>query len=177
MEVIELEFEGQIYFLRKEHWTDYRGIVVPQYLQRELSSLYAKTLDLTALSVSQIIEYADNFKENQAYVLAIHYYEYAVNICEKDQISYVLPRITSCYRKIGKPQKVIDILSYSSNKFGKSVVSCMLLTSAAAAYCDMGDHENALKCCNRAYASGAKGNEELSLVYKRIKKEKPELFQ
>ena len=174
---IELKHEGQLYFLKNEHWVDSRSIVVPQYLQMELSSLYAKTLDLTSLSFSQIIEYADKFNKNQSHLLAIHYYEYAANLCDKGQIAYILPRITSCYRKIGKPQKVIDILSYASNKFGKDVVSFALLTSAAAAYCDIGDYDNALKCCKRAYASGAKGSEEISLVYKRIKKEKPELFE
>ena len=55
-----------------------------------------------------------------------------------------------------------------------SCLSPALLTSLSAAYCDVGNYEMARKCANKAYAiQGGSLNysNELSLVYKRIKKE------
>ena len=36
-------------------------------------------------------------------------------------------------------------------KYGVEIVNEALLTSVAAAYCDIGEPENAIKCCNWAY--------------------------
>ena len=52
------------------------------------------------------------------------------------------------------------------------MITPALLTSAAAAYCDLGDYDRAKKCCDRAFAQlNGKRNGELSAVYGRIKKE------
>ena len=55
-----------------------------------------------------------------------------------------------------------------------SCLSVPLLTSLAAAYCDVGNYELAKKCANKAYAiqgGGKNYQTELSLVFQRIKKE------
>ena len=66
----------------------------------------------------------------------------------------------------------IDFLTYASKKYGPDIISVPLLTSAAAAYCDMGDYVRARQCCNRAYFHSNKNpSNELRMVYKRIESE------
>ena len=94
----------------------------------------------------------------------------------KDFYTSVFPIITSCYRAKGQPQKAIDF--WMENK--KIFVSCLsvpLLTSLAAAYCDVGNYDLAKMCANRAYAMQGGSlhyQTELSMVYGRIKKETQE---
>ena len=100
-----------------------------------------------------------------------NYFDDAIEKADSTAMAYILPRITSCYRKSGRPQKAIDILTYASKTFGRSMITPVLLTSAAAAYCDIEDYERAKRCCDRAYAeSNGMHSDELSLVYKRIKR-------
>ena len=85
----------------------------------------------------------------------------------------VFPIITSCYRALNQPQKAIDFWM-ENKKIFSTCLSVPLLTSLAAAYCDVGDYVLAKKCADRAYAiQGGSLNyqSELSLVYGRIKKE------
>jgi hypothetical protein len=72
--------------------------------------------------------------------------------------------MTSCYRQTGQAQKAIDILAEATKRFGQSMVTSALLTSVAAAYCDLGDYIRAKKCCDRAYASSCKRQEKSSPV-------------
>ena len=88
------------------------------------------------------------------------------------ELAYILPRLTSCYRMQGSPQKAIDILSFASRKHGKQMITAALLISAAAAYCDLEEYVLAKKACDRANAmSSGKSDGELKAVYGRIKKE------
>ena len=76
-------------------------------------------------------------------------------------------------QEIGVTQKAIDFWMENKQIF-TSCLSVPLLTSLAAAYCDVGNYELAKKCADRAYAiQGGSQNyqSELSLVYARIRKE------
>ena len=88
-------------------------------------------------------------------------------------IKTVLPILTSSYRLMGTPQKAIDFWQGHLSIF-KGYSSTALLTSLAAAYCDVGDYAQAKKYADCAYAlqGGGQGyNNELSWVYGRIKNE------
>lgn len=84
----------------------------------------------------------------------------------------IIPVLTSCLRNVKTPQEAIRFaIDYL---YRKDVHSVPYFTSLAAAYCDIKDYANALKYANRGYAmqGGGIGEvNELSLVYKRIKKE------
>ncbi len=87
-------------------------------------------------------------------------------------VDMTLPILTSMYRLIGKPQLAIDAAEEYVRKLDVSY-SVALLTSVAAAYCDLGDYASAKKFADLAYATqgGGKGEKtELSLVYARIRK-------
>ncbi len=167
-----LEYEGTRYTRRNGKWADSFGIVACEKIQRELNRQYAEGIDPVTLSLDECVKEGDKFKSSGSVGLALKFYEYAVNRADKAMLSYILPRITSCYRRSGQPQKAIDVLTYANQTFGSDMVTPALLTSAGAAYCDLKDYKRALKCCNKAYAMrNGQADEELSLVYNRIEKE------
>ena len=81
-----------------------------------------------------------------------------------------MPVETSLLRLAHTPQKAIELYEMQVAKFGKEVESPQLLTSIAAAYCDVRDYANAKRLCDRAYAWGGHSY-ELSAVYGRMKAE------
>lgn len=166
-----LIFEGETYRRSNGRWVNSRQMVVHEGLQRDLNKVFARELDATKLSMEECITEGDKFKQSGSAFLALKFYEQASLNADRTTMAYLLPRMTSCYRQAGQAQKAIDILTTASLKYGKGMVTPALLTSAAAAYCDLKDYVRAKKCCDRAYASGGRGNEELSSVYNRIQKE------
>ena len=166
-----LVFKGQTYTRRNEKWVDSQSMVAPEGLQKDLNREFAKQLNPSLLSLVECVAHGDRFKNSSSTGLALKFYEEAVKKADRNAMAYILPRITSCYRQNGMPQKAIDILAYASNTFGKDMVTPVLLTSVAGAYFDLGDYARAKKCCDRAYAQiNGKRSDKLSLVYKRIKK-------
>ena len=169
---IEIVFEGKKYIRRDEQWTDSSYIIVPETLQRKLNDAYAEGIDVSGLFYNTLIEEADRFKESSSYRLAIQYYEEAIKKASQNDIRYILPRITSCYRRSKQPQKAIALFSEIKQKYGSGFFSPALLTSAAAAFCDIGKYKEAKKCIDRAYAmSGGKSSPEMKAVYGRLRKE------
>lgn len=167
-----IEYNGKMYKRYDSKWCDENTFVVHETLQCELNHEFIKTLDISSMSVREMITEGDKFKKSASYDFAIKYYKAASVICDKKTMSYILPRLSSCYRNAHLPSKAIEPLSSAKARFGKDIITEALLTSAAAAYCDMYEFEKAKKCCDIACAK-AKGrvSYELRLVYERIKKE------
>lgn len=165
-----IELNGIKYTKRKEKWVNQYCIVAPTALQKELNSLYLKSLAAGDMSPWQIMDEADFLKKSSSYGEAVRLYECALLKADDKTTAYILPRITSCYRKMGMPHKAIELFSTARKKFGNEIITPVLLTSAAAAYCDMEEYDKALWCCNKAYAmTDGKPCVELALVYDRIK--------
>ena len=167
----KLEYKGQTYLRTNARWTDTRRIAVPETLQRILNSLYLETLDYSGYSVAELIAEGDKFKESSSYESAIAFYEKAIDLCDQRTLQYVLPRITSCYRLGHHPHKVIELFSAVKQRWGEAFITPVLLTSVAAAYCDLKEYENALRCCRWAYKNFDEFDANLSNVWARIKKE------
>lgn len=167
----QIEYNGT-YYLKRGKWWVAPGGLIDESIQGELNAIYVKTLDYSKLTVSDVIKLGDDFKLSNALGLAIRCYETAAEYADKQQLAYILPRVTSCYRKQGSPQKAIDMLAFASGKYGKELVTVALLTSAGAAYCDLGEYALAKKTCDRAYRlTNGNIDDSLRLVYKRIEKE------
>lgn len=150
-------------------WVDANYITAPLSLQNTLNYAYVKSLNPKVLSFFELVELADEFKTNGSMNLAIDFYLIALENADEKKVKYLLPKITSSYRAINRPDLVIDIISTTKKKFGTQLLSAALLTSAAAAYCDLGEYENGKKCCDYAFAlSKGKSSSELTMVYKRI---------
>lgn len=166
----KLELDGIQYVRYNNKWADASGMIVSAIMQDRPNRLYIQSLDLSAMRIKEVISTGDRFKRSNSIGLAIKCYDHVMTCAGKNDVIYILPRLTSCYRAQGMPQRVIDTLTFAKERFGADVITAVLLTSAAAAYCDMGDYDKAKKCCDRAYAmSNGKASGELSMVYKRIR--------
>lgn len=168
------EYDGKTYYRNNSKWIDSNSTVVPLYLQHILNTLsFAEDID--AISYDEAKAEGDKYKASESYTLAIKYYEEALKKADNcSRISVILPRITSCYRKNAQPKKVIDLLSKVKADYGDGIINKALLTSAAAAYCDLGEPENAIRCCRWAYKvlknENSERSAELSNVFMRAHK-------
>lgn len=167
----KIEYNGEIYRRTKSKWVDSRNFNVHESLQKELNSLYLDTLDYSAYTVEELVKEGDKFKDTSSYQYAIAFYEKACAECDTVTLSYILPRITSCYRMCNMPRKVIDLFTDIKSKCGTEFITPVLLTSVAAAYCDLKEYDNAIRCCRWAYKTFGEFNPILSNVWSRIKKE------
>ena len=172
---LEIEYNGKTYSRNNSKWVDSNSFVVPSYLQNILNTLVYKDSDISLLNYEEAKAEGDMCKAAESYNLAVKYYEQALEKADSFmRVSVVLPRITSCYRKNNQPRRVIELLSEMKAAYGEEIINEALLTSVAAAYCDIDEPENALKCCRWAYKV-LKINEkdkslELSKVFTRAKK-------
>lgn len=165
-------YEGIEYHKVKDKWIDSNYMAAPNGIQNELNFLQLKQMNLDDYNVYELMKLGDNFKGGSSVGFEIKCYNKALEKSNEYETGRILPRLTSCLRKQGKPDEVIKIYSQMKKKWGEGLFSSVSLTSIAAAYCDLHEYENARKCCKRAYAmEGGKGSGELSAVWGRIKKE------
>lgn len=170
--MIEIVHNGKTYTRNNSKWVDADFMVVHEALQRQLNQIYFQSIDFSSYSLYDLISEGDKFKASYTYDAAIVFYEKAIEQCDEEDLKYILPRITSCYRQEKRPKKAIEVLSYAKAKYGEDMITPALLTSVAAAYCDLQEYENAMRCCKWAYKRyGGDADLSLSLVLARIKKE------
>lgn len=168
-----LEYNGRTYTRYSDKWVDSSYLTVNETLQAELNTLYIQTQDFSAYSVEELVEEGDKFKASGTYRSAIAFYEMAIEkCCDCDTLRGIFPRITSCYRQEHLSYKVIELFASTKKMYGESFITPVLLTSVAAAYCDVHEYENALRCCRWAYKRfDGEYQPFLSNVFARIKKE------
>ena len=172
VKVEKIVLDGETFYFEKGKLYDSSFIETPSATSEQILARYFETIDYKALEESDFLEYVKNLKRadiNHTCLEAIEYGQKKFS----DSVGFyttVFPIITSCYRNIGMPEKAIRFWMENKEIF-KSCLSVPLLTSLAAAYCDVGNYELALKCAKRAYAlqGGSKNYAtELSNVYHRI---------
>lgn len=99
-------------------------------------------------------------------------YNKVIEIDTIEEIKYILARVTSCYRLNNESEKAIELYLNMYNKYGRKIQSVELLTSIAAAYCDLNKKVEAKKYADMTYAMlNGKATDELLLIYARIKKD------
>ena len=168
----EIVYKGRRYTRNGAKWTDDDHAVVNEPLQRELNLAFHQNVDFTGYNLEMLVAEGDKCKSSFTYDRAILFYEKAVELADEDTLQYILPRISSCYRREKQPRKAIELFSYAKAKYGEEFLTSALLTSVAAAYCDLMEYENALRCCRWAYKNCGGGyDESLAKVFARIKKE------
>lgn len=167
----EYILDGETYYFNGKRWLDARGLVVPSGLLGKLNSILLKDVDLFSKSDDELLNYAASVKEGENYSLAIKAMEILVDRADASIVKSVLPRLTSCYRKMGRTQDAINLAEEHLEKYGTYMKSPALFTSLGAAYCDVEDYSKARECANRAYAmSGRYASGELHALYGRINK-------
>lgn len=170
----KIEYNGETYYLIDGTIVDEYYIALPENAQAEIACAYFSQIDYKFLPIEEAKDFMISAKNNGAcgiaYKAGLYYLE------ERDlstqEIRLILPVFISVCRKMGNSKKAIE---YAEKYIVKSRAysSVALLTSLAAAYCDKGEYIKARTICNKAYAMQGGGvgySNELSLVYKRIKK-------
>lgn len=147
----EMEYDGEIYINRNGKWHNKSYCEVPVSLQLKLNSVYNNSINKKIMTYTQLIKLGDKYKNSGSYTLAIEAYEKALSKkINNDNIRYILPRITSCYRKSNQARKAVELYSNVCKKYGYDILNVPLLASVAAAYCDLGEYYSAKKCVNKA---------------------------
>jgi len=176
--MIKVQLDGDNYAKIGKNWVDENYIIVPTDLCRKLYEQYLEIVDYKTFSFDDFVDLVLELKENEFHSKVISMIKwYLANKLDKEFLALrrLLPILTSSYRSLNKPETALQLYEKAYHKYGKSIVSAALLTSVAAAYCDVKEYETAKGFCDRAYAmqGGGKGYAtELFLVYKRIEKEK-----
>ena len=167
--MVEFEFEGRIYVLdNRNQWT-LNHEIVHQGLQRILNRAYEQTHPLNDAYIEGIMQRADEMLNTEDYMSATPLYERALTNenATIGYINYILPRLSSCYRKLNMPNRSIVLLENYRNDF--RFLSPALLTSVGAAYMDLNNPEKAREMANWAYAlSHGRASMELHNLYSRI---------
>ena len=174
---IILEYRGKKYMRSNGKWAEAGGLctVAPGNIQAELDRQYADSLPLDDFSLDDLTLLGDQFKENGSVSAAIALFERALSFAAFRDAKVIYPRLTSCYRKIGQPQKAIQLFESLKSMYGERYITSVLLTSVASAYCDLKEWTKAKKCADQANAIEMnlhrQTSAELRSVYARIKKE------
>lgn len=167
-----ITFEGKEYVRRNQKWTE-NNIIVPDPLQKTLNKILAENMNPLETTAEELIINADKFKESGDYLSAAKQYMEALVRSNRNQYASILPRLSSCYRKLGQPEKALVLEEEAVSIYGNKILNHAMLTSIAAAYCDLKKWDDARKYANRAYAvSEGRADVELMNVYSRIKAEK-----
>ncbi len=167
--------DGEEYRKINGHWVDSTYCIPPQRILVEIYKALVDVTDLTKYSDGFLEKYLAELKTNGLYMESLTIIKYLLPKYEKDKnirgLRYILPVYTSCLRLSGNPKSAVQAFNRARELFGREIISTMLATSVAAAYCDLEEFEKAQKFCNMAYALQDRtqgGRDELSLVYKRI---------
>jgi len=147
---MELEIKGHCngkeYTLTPSGWKDRMQVMALPWIQRSLNKQYAAEVEKLKATIPKTKEQIESEK-----------IEEEINKClEKvdDDICYAkmnLAKVTSKYRKIGKPDKAIMTYEKYFSKYGSEIISYQLCTSIAAAYMDLHDNQNSKKFLHMAY--------------------------
>ena len=89
-------------------WVD-KNYMVVSHLQKTLDNLFSEQKSIEDYTVDELIAEGDKFKEAGNMGLAIKCYKKALEANTPEVFRYVLPKLTSCYRSQGLPQKAIEL--------------------------------------------------------------------
>jgi len=152
------EFQGRKYYqCRDGRWADYsNNKIVEADLQDELNKN-----DLIQESPESLYKEAKRLKENKNYELAIKKYERLLSF-ETFVTGIMISELSSCYRKVNRPHKSIELYECYLKKNNSKYISDALHVSAAGAYRDLNFYDEAYACLDRVKFK--------SLEYNNIKK-------
>ena len=169
----KIELDGRIYYYNGKYFCDENFFVLEGAILGAVSREYYKSVQVDTLSNDDFMEYVVNLKKCGLVYEARKMIEKGFVERGKDGslLFKLLPVYTSCCREMNQPQRAIACAEKLLPICGGSSAT---YTSLAAAYCDVGDYENAKRCAGIAYAKQGGGQgytTEVSLVFKRIQKE------
>ena len=170
-EKYSFDYEGKSYIWDENRgWRDEMGMVPPIAKIEQLNKLLEKEItkaDKTIKNVNELLKRARTARDNNQLKRACNLCRRVLKKEEKNKIARAI--FSSILRKQGEPEKALKVTEDYKNSTDK-----ILLTSRAAAYCDIGEWEKAKKTIDRVL--GLKESPDARNVWRRIKKNRPELF-
>ena len=142
---------GNVYYYHNGKIYDEHFIEAPTGEAYDVLVDYYKTIDYKSLNEGELVEFIKNLKNSGFYTNCINACLDGLQIFSADFDRTAYPIISSCYRLSGSPQKAIDFYKEHRNDPNCHNNPAMI-TSLAAAYCDIGDLESAEKHKSRAFA-------------------------
>ena len=168
---ITVVLNDEEYYLIKGKWYDTHLIEAPQGIANALADQMLKS-NIDDFTNEDLEKFVMGFKDqgltSQALQIADILYDRYVKASDMYKIRWLLPIMTSLLRMAHTPLRAIELFTAQTEKFGNAANSPQLLTSIAAAYCDVGDYVNAKRMCDWAYKWGGSAY-ELDRVYDRVK--------
>lgn len=169
------ELDDNKYYYNNGKWLTSSFTTPPLAVVSKLNKLLIENEDFSEKTMEELLEIIDKARASENIQLASQAIEASLRIATVPELRNLLPRLTSNYRKIGRPTSAIEIALSYLEEHSKKVWSPALFTSLAAAYCDIDDFESGKKYANRARSlSGNESSPELISVYKRIKQHNEE---
>jgi ribonuclease HI len=163
---------GQSYVWAGDAWYEAETYLEPpQVIVRQLNKLLTRQLeqeDETITNVHVLLERAKKAREALQYHRAENLARRCLELAPGNQAALAV--LCAALRAKGQPQKALD----ETNKYGDTM-HLPLLTSQAAALCDLRRWDEAKMILGRALALGE--SEEAFSVMRRIKAARPDLYQ
>lgn len=164
-------FENENYYYINNKFYDSSFIEVDAKLGARLLRPYYKDFNFNLLSKDELLTLIHTAKEMGLYLVSKEASEYGLKTYKDFSfITIVSPILSSSLRKLNKPQEATEIIE--KYNITNQMKSAPLLTSIAAAYCDLNDFILAKKFADHACAklrAIKQDSPELAMVYKRIK--------
>ena len=168
-----IKLDNREYKWDGKKWIDLKSHLIPPgiiilKLNEELSK---QEIDYQKFSLADLKSIASNFKDNNNFKMAQEIIDYALSKTPGD--SAFLSILCSLLRKMGKPREALERTD------NYNYPGCALLTSRAAAMCDLELWEDAKKEVGRALAIAKDKNEtgEAFNVVERIKAARLDLYE
>ena len=165
------ELDGELYYYIDGQWLTTAYMDAPADKIGRLNKLLLERVEIKAKgkSVDELLSILDGAKKSGNTALAVKAGKWVLDAATKDEVSLLLPRIASTFRRLGRPQDAIDVTLENLDLCGKAVASPMLYTTLAAAYCDIGDVDLARHYADQASELfGGDSSPELIELYRRL---------
>ncbi len=177
IENLFFDLDGRKYMWNWKYWMDKKSFIEPPLvitskLNKKLTeAIFNKEIDFSKLHSRELMSIASNCKDAGLYNVSHYLIESILSKSGEDAAT--LSVLCSLLRKMGKPEEALQRTESCNSKNGP------LLTSRAAAMCDLGLWEKAKKEISKAFAlSGDSSNKgEAFSVYSRIKSARPDLYE
>lgn len=120
-------------------------------------------------SAYEYVKKGDTLKKKGIYSDAITTYMKAYGSGTPAEIKYIVPRITSCFRKIKQPRMALNFYRGAKSTYGNIVNDHVMLTVLSSIHGDLENWEQALYCADCACElNDGEINIFLENVYRRI---------
>ena len=169
----EITVNGETYRQINGKWVDSTYLVPPMDVLREILKSEVNLHSIEECTMDELIDSFNKLRNyeliGEAEAVAQELYERFSACRDIDRLRWILPIRTSMLRSLDQSRSAIELYRCALDNYGKDIDSAPLLTSVAAAYCDVSDYDTAKQFAGKALALGGY-TLELTKVYARINK-------